>query len=261
MVVSLKGLPCCRSHFPFVHIYEQPASEDGAQFCLPWCCLQFDSLCRYLIHEGGHKGDLIIALSKSTGTESVLWRLKTKPVCRLLISRMSHINGPLSRSHIFALYFLKTPLVHSFIKLTWRQMCASSSCLPPDILEAILQFWTIWHGKIRLTMKTKQCSSSPGGWKPWSPFLQRFPRRLPDVPAWKAECRDSASVKQRAWHSWLLGHLSSYHRETLDGIASERSLVVSSRHVSTSENHSVITTKHGWQLWSEVTQGTQTGKR
>ena len=48
----------------------------------------------------------------------------------------------------------------------------------------------------------------PQASKPWSPFVQHFPRRLLEIPVNQAECRESTLLKQRAQHSGLLNYLS-----------------------------------------------------
>lgn len=56
--------------------------------------------------------------------------------------------------------------------------------------------------------KKQTMPGQPRASKPWSPFVQHFPRRLLEIPVNKAECRESTSLKQRAQHSGLLNHLS-----------------------------------------------------
>lgn len=56
--------------------------------------------------------------------------------------------------------------------------------------------------------KKQTMQGQPWASKPWSPFVQHFPRRLLEIPVNKAECRESTVLKQRAQHSGLLNHLS-----------------------------------------------------
>lgn len=56
--------------------------------------------------------------------------------------------------------------------------------------------------------KKQTMQGQPRASKPWSPFVQHFPRRLLEIPVNKAECRESTVLKQRAQHSGLLNHLS-----------------------------------------------------
>lgn len=56
--------------------------------------------------------------------------------------------------------------------------------------------------------KKQTMQGQPWASKPWSPFVQRFPWRLLEIPVNKAECRESTLLKQRAQHSGLLNHLS-----------------------------------------------------